>query len=410
MMEVSQVPRKTSIHIVLMLVLAMSSTFVIAPGTEAAGFDTQIFRAAAIGVAVNAASNPLNKFINTLTLNSRVPVGMSTKVVPILSVGEKGYVGAAQVAGPQSYVQSVKVVWVYEDNFSRNEFRIKVLVPSSSLNPLELRRVPKVGVSAIIDVALDGRWKGQTYSRSLKAGDVLKAGVVAVAVNAAADPLNRAINTITINSGASTKVVPIITVGSKAYIGGVQVSGSSSSVRAVKAVYQYEGVFDSGRYRVKALVPADSTNPLRIRRVAGVGITALIDTSIARQEDIRSREWRSWRGNYRPIGVVLDDRFRDDIERHDNGKHLGWYIGKGNQRKQLTGVWAERYEKLDPRDRPAFESWYLRYGSLKPSELDRKWDEWTKERSKAHTVSKGSEERERESKRESNRGNGKGKH
>ncbi len=406
-------PRKTCIPIVLMLVLAMSCTLVTAPRSEAADFDTKVFRAAAIGVAVNAAAGPLNKFINTLTFNSKAPIGMSTKVVPILSVGEKGYVGAAQVAGPESYVRSVKVVWLYEDNFSRNEFRLKVLVPSSSINPLELKRVQKVGVSAIIDVSLDGRWKGRTYSRSVKAGDILKAGVVAVAVNAAADPLNKAINTISFNSGVSTKVVPIATIGDKAYIGGVQVSGSSGAVASVKAVYQYEDIFDGGKFRVKALVPADSTNPLRIKRVAGVGITALIDTSIARQEDIRTNDWRRYKGSYRPIGTIMNERFRGDVVRKDNGNHYGWYIGKGNQRKQLTGVWAQRYQKMDSRDRPAFENWYLRYCNLKPSEMEKKYAEWIKEREKSRvkakssSSSKPSKDREKE---KSNNGKGKGKH
>lgn len=398
-----------------MLVLALSGTLLTAPRSEAAGFDTKIFRAAAIGAAVNAAANPLNKFINTLTLNSKVPIGMSTKVVPILSVGEKGYVGAAQVAGPSSYVQSVKAVWQYEDNFSRNEFRLKVLVPSSSLNPLELKRVPKVGISAIIDVSLDGSWRGRTYSRSVRAGDILKAGVVAVAVNAAADPLNKAINTISFNSGVSTKVVPIATIGDKAYIGGVQVSGSSSSVRATRVVYQYEDIFDGGKFRVKAFVPSDSTNLLKIRRVSGVGITALIDTSIARQEDVRTAEWKKYKGNYRPIGTVLNDRFKGDIisGRKDNGNHYGWYIGKGNQRKQLTGVWAQRYQQMDQRDRPEFEVWYLKYSNLKASDMEKKYAEWTKERAKIHAKaqsSSSSSSKAKDQKAKPNDGKGKGKH
>lgn len=400
-MEVSEVPRKVMIPSVLLLVLAVCSTILTAPRSEAAGFDTKVFRAAAIGVAVNSAARPLDKFINTLTFNSKVPIGMSTKVVPILSVGEKGYVGAAQVAGPSSYVQSVKAVWQYEDNFSRNEFRLKVLVPSSSLNPLELKRVQKVGVSAIIDVSLDGRWRGQTYSRAVRAGDILKAGVVAVAVNAAADPLNRVINTISFNSGVSTKVVPIATIGNKAYIGGVQVSGSSSSVRATRVVYQYEDIFDGGKFRVKAFVPSDSTNLLKIRRVSGVGITALIDTSVARQEDVRTAEWRKYKGSYRPIGTVMRERFRDG-ERKDNGNHYGWYIGNGNQRKQLTGVWAQRYQGLNSRDRSEFEKWYQNHYRDKPDELERKWKEWIKSRER-------SRDDDRDDDRD-DRGRGKGRH
>lgn len=304
----------------------------ITPATDsyAAGFDTKILRAAGIGLVVKAAAPALNKFINTVTLQKNA-VGMSTKVVPILSVGEKGYVGAAQVAGPAAYVKTVQAVWLYEDNFSNNEFRLKVLVPTSSLNPLQMKKVQKVGLSAVIDVSLDGQWKGQTYSRSIKVNDVLKAGVVAIAVTAAAVPLNKAINVVAKGISANTKVVPIATVGDKTYIGGAQVSGSAAAVKSVKAVLQYEDIFDGGKFRIKAFVPVNSINPIGIKRVAGVGITALIDTSIASQEKVTERraDWLKTNGNYRPIDSVLKDKFKNDTGvRHDNGLHKGWYKNK----------------------------------------------------------------------------------
>ncbi len=345
---------------------------------HAADFDTKIFRAAAIGLAVDAVSPSLNKFINTFTFNNKIPVGMSTKVVPILSVGEKGYAGAAQVAGPQSLVKTVKSVWAYEDNFSGNEFRLKVLVPSSSLNPFGLKRVQKVGVSAVVDVSLDGRWKGQTFSRSVGVGEILKAGAVALAVKAAAGPLNNAINAVSGGSSASTKVVPIATIGDKAYIGGAQVSGSSTAIKSVKVVYQYEEIFDGGKFRIKALVPSNSSSPLSIKRVGGAGITALIDTSIADQERIREREWRDHRVRYAPIDVAVRNRFDDG--RHDRGRHLGWYIGKGNQRKRLAGVWTERYIALSPEDRYKFEEWYHKRHKDNPEQLEKRWQEWLRER------------------------------
>jgi hypothetical protein len=110
----------------------------------AAGFDTKLLRGAAVGLLVSETAADLNKFINTVTLQKKVPTGLDTKVVPILSVGEKGYVGAAQVSGPASYVKSVKAVWQYEDNFSNNEFRLKILVPSASLNPLRFKKVQRL--------------------------------------------------------------------------------------------------------------------------------------------------------------------------------------------------------------------------------------------------------------------------
>jgi hypothetical protein len=341
--------RKLSRNLVIVyLLIAVCSAVVLAPTQAvAAAFSTKIFRAAAIGTAVAAISPQLNKFVNTITFNSKLPYGTTTKVVPILSVGEKGYIGAAQVAGPSSYVGQVKAVWAYDDNFSNNEFRLRILVPSNSYNPLTLNKVQKVGITAVIDVALDGRYQNETLSRSISTRDVIKAGVVAVAISAASKPLNSAINTVTRGLSANTKVVPILSVGEKAYIGGVQVSGSSGLVSQVKAALQYEAAFDTGKYRVKAFVPISSINPLKTSRVQSVGITAIIDTSIADQERVREREryWRTARTAYRPMDTILKNRFRDDIYppvRHDNGLHKGWYIGKGNQKQSKPVVSVPR--------------------------------------------------------------------
>lgn len=320
---------------VVFLVTALCASIAVTPSpAKAQDFSTKIFTAAAVGAAVNAAGPELNKFVNTLTFNGKVPYGTGTRVVPILSVGEKGYVGAAQVSGPASEVAQVKAVWAYDDSFSNNEFRLRILVPSASLNPLQLSKVQKVGVTAVIDVSLSGAYKGETLSRAIDTGDVIRAGGIAVAVAAAANPLNRAVNMVTGGLDANTRVTPIVSVGEKAYIGGAQVSGPSRLVAGVKGVLQYEAAFSTGRYRVKAFIPIGSINPIKNARVSGVGITAIIDTSVADQEVVRARQvyWRSVRYPGRPMYVHLENRFRDDI-RHDNGLHKGWYIGKGNQAK-----------------------------------------------------------------------------
>ncbi|MDH7481433.1 MAG: hypothetical protein QHH26_05565 [Armatimonadota bacterium] len=410
---------KRQLLTILLAVLLLSCwNLTISERAHGAEFTTKIFRAAAIGLAVDAAAPQLDKFIRTVTFNNGVPVGTATKVVPILSVGEKGYVGAAQIAGPDSYVKSTKAVWLYEDNFSNNEFRLKVYVPTSSLNPLELKRTQKVGISAIIDVSLDGRWKGQTISRGVGPGEILKAGVVAIAINAAADPLNKAINSITKGLDSNTKVVPIATIGDKAYIGGVQVSGPSKEVKAVKTCYQYEEIFDDGKFRIKIFVPSDSTSPLKIKRIAGVGVTALIDTSIADQQRIRERQadWYRLKPIYHPLEDVLGNRFRSDIittERHDQGLHKGWYIGKGNLRKRITGIWVDRYQALDPKDREDFVVWWNIHYKDKPEELEARWREWirTREelREKARYRLENDEEREKAKGKSNNKEKGVGK-
>ena len=350
---------------------------------NSAGIETKLLKAAAIGVAVNAVANPLNKAINTVTFQGKAPYGVSTKVVPILSVGEKAYVGAAQVAGPSAYVKQCKVIYLYEDNFSQNEFRLKVLVPGASINPLAFKRVQKVGISAVIDVALDGRWHGQTVSRKMTAGDVVKAGAVAVAITAAAKPLNNAINAITKGLPANTKVVPILSIGDKAYIGGVQISGSSAAVSKVKTVYQYEDLFDGGKYRIKAFVPSAYNNPLKFTRVQGIGITALIDTSIADQQQIeqRKRVWWNQTARYPSIESVLKGSASAPpavrpVPARDNGLHKGWYKGVGNQRRALPSSWIQRYRTLPEPDRAKFPDWWDRHQNEPPDRLERSWQDW----------------------------------
>ncbi|WP_029165964.1 hypothetical protein [Aminiphilus circumscriptus] len=102
-------------------------------------------------------------------------------------------------------------------------------------------------------------------------------------VDAVAGPLNDFINTITLNKGVgakeSTKVVPIVSVGSGTRIGAAQVSGPKNTVDKTKAVAQIETSFQG--VRIKILVPIDALNPLdRFRRVQGVGVSAIIDLKL----------------------------------------------------------------------------------------------------------------------------------
>ncbi len=102
-----------------------------------------------------------------------------------------------------------------------------------------------------------------------------------ILVSAIAGPANDFINTITFNQKIgvteTTKVVPIVSIGSGTAIGAAQVAGPKSAVDRTKAVAQIETTFQ-GRLRIKILVPMDSENPLQgVRRVQGVGVSAVID-------------------------------------------------------------------------------------------------------------------------------------
>ncbi|NMC83230.1 MAG: hypothetical protein GYA63_10295 [Armatimonadetes bacterium] len=105
-----------------------------------------------IAVAVTKFGPQVNKFVNDLT-NHKDTTAIKTKVVPIVSVGSGGYVGAVQVMGTAKDVDRTKAVVQLEGRF--NDFRIKALVPvgttTATKNP---DRIPNVGVSALLDYKL----------------------------------------------------------------------------------------------------------------------------------------------------------------------------------------------------------------------------------------------------------------
>jgi len=92
--------------------------------------------------------------VNTLMMNNKAENKDATKVVPIITLGSGGYVGAAQVIGDKAKVDQVESVIQIEGNFSGRKFRLKGLVPSDSVNPVKFHRVYGVGISAVIDIKI----------------------------------------------------------------------------------------------------------------------------------------------------------------------------------------------------------------------------------------------------------------
>jgi hypothetical protein len=110
-----------------------------------------------IGFLVDKFGPQLNSFINTLMSQHNATPEFATKVVPILTVGvlgNSGYIGAAQVMGPQKLVDKVQAVVQVESSFNGNMFRVKGLIPIDSKIPVNFTRVSGVGVSAMIDVRI----------------------------------------------------------------------------------------------------------------------------------------------------------------------------------------------------------------------------------------------------------------
>lgn len=114
-----------------------------------------VVKVGGVGLIVSKFGNQINGFVNKLTANKNVGTQQATAVVPIISFGGGGYIGAAQVMGTKWSVSKCKAVVQIEGNamFGKN-IRAKALVPVGSKTTSNIKRIYGVGVSALIDVRI----------------------------------------------------------------------------------------------------------------------------------------------------------------------------------------------------------------------------------------------------------------
>lgn len=134
----------------LLITVGLSCTLL---GAVAGAQLDSILKGGGAVLVVSKFGKDINKFINGIT---GVKQTQATKVVPIVSLGDGGFIGAVQVAGPQAKVESVKAVAQLEGRFKLiGGLRVRALVPISTDKPgSSIDRVEGVGVSAIVDVKL----------------------------------------------------------------------------------------------------------------------------------------------------------------------------------------------------------------------------------------------------------------
>ncbi|MBR1590143.1 MAG: hypothetical protein IJ657_03620 [Acidaminococcaceae bacterium] len=114
-------------------------------------------------------------------------------------------------------------------------------------------------------------------------GDLLKEKGVAMVLDHFSGQINDYVNEkapLKIEQGYETKIVPVVTIGSKGYIGAAQISGPKDKVEQCKAALTVEGQLASGTVRIQYLVPIDTSTPASldsIHRVQGVGVSARLD-------------------------------------------------------------------------------------------------------------------------------------
>ncbi len=137
--------------IISLLVFCIMSVAAI-PVTHAINLG-DILKVGGVAFIVDRFAGPLNNFINTLTAKHNANSNYATKVVPIITLGSGGYVGAAQISGPQDQVNKTQAAIQIEADFN-SQLRVKALIPIDSKNPVNFSRVQGVGVSALIDVRI----------------------------------------------------------------------------------------------------------------------------------------------------------------------------------------------------------------------------------------------------------------
>ena len=113
--------------------------------------------------------------------------------------------------------------------------------------------------------------------------DMLKEKGMALAMDRFGEKIDEYVNEnapLKIDKDCATKVGPVVTIGSKGYIGAAQICGPKEQVDKCKAALTVECRLASGAVRVQYLVPIDTNKPTsldNVHRVQGVGVSARLD-------------------------------------------------------------------------------------------------------------------------------------
>jgi hypothetical protein len=113
-----------------------------------------ILKGGGIALLISQFGPEINKAINSVTKTPNDDPEYGTKVVPIISVGTGKEAGAVQIMGPRAAVRKVQAVAQFETNFRPLGMRMRGLVPISSKSIKDIRRVPGVGISGLIDIKI----------------------------------------------------------------------------------------------------------------------------------------------------------------------------------------------------------------------------------------------------------------
>lgn len=141
--------------VTLVLILVASIITATSPiTTNAADPIFTLLKAFGIGYVVQTFAPQMNTAVNAIMQNNKVMSSETTKVVPIISLGNGAHIGAVQVTGSSTQVNKVAAVAQLEVEGNESWFRAKALVPVNSFDVRTIQRVSGVGISAVLDIRL----------------------------------------------------------------------------------------------------------------------------------------------------------------------------------------------------------------------------------------------------------------
>ncbi len=137
--------------------LILSGALLFSAGAASAQFDLgSILKIGGTELIVRQFGGQINSVLNRVTGQNKVDdPNITTKVVSVLSAGSRGAVGIVQVSGPREQVDRVKAVAQLQTQVrALGTLQARILIPIDANSLTNIRRVPGVGVSAIVDVKL----------------------------------------------------------------------------------------------------------------------------------------------------------------------------------------------------------------------------------------------------------------
>ncbi len=138
--------RRIIIGVLIVAVLGLGLLSTSAPAISLGS----VLKVGGIAFLVSEYGDQIDRAINNALGERQAAIRGATKVVPILSLGRGGYIGAAQVVGAPAQVPRVKAVVQLEARFG--SFRGTVLVPvATSRATSSPERVSGTGVSAVVE-------------------------------------------------------------------------------------------------------------------------------------------------------------------------------------------------------------------------------------------------------------------